>query len=112
MKVNQSGNSPVQNAETSGTRNTGKASGPHAAKNSKSKVDTAKSEKTSDAKVDVSQRGKESARAKKIATDTPDVRDERVAELKRRIESGNYKVDANAVADRMVDEHLRTSGIG
>jgi len=34
-----------------------------------------------------------------------------VAELKKRIAEGKYKVDANAVADRMVDEHLNTAGL-
>ena len=36
----------------------------------------------------------------------PEVRQERVAELKNRIEQGSYTVDADALADRMLQETL------
>ncbi|HVJ66042.1 MAG TPA: flagellar biosynthesis anti-sigma factor FlgM [Bdellovibrionota bacterium] len=37
---------------------------------------------------------------------TPDVRADRVAELKKAIQSGTYKVDARKIADKMVDSSL------
>lgn len=45
-------------------------------------------------------------RAADIVARTPDVREDRVAELKRRIEAGEYRVDAEAVAARLL-----TSGV-
>ena len=36
----------------------------------------------------------------------PEIRQERVAELKTRIDQGSYKVDADALADRMLEETL------
>jgi flagellar biosynthesis anti-sigma factor FlgM len=45
-----------------------------------------------------------------VASSAPDVREERIAELKRRIQSGSYQMDPNAIADKMVTEHLKTGG--
>lgn len=60
----------------------------------------------------ISTKGREAAKAKEAATDAPDVREEKVAELRRRIAAGKYSVDSDAVADRMVNDHLGMSGIG
>ena len=60
----------------------------------------------SDAKAEISAKAKDFAKAKAVAADAPDVREDRVAELKKRISEGKYQVDAQAVADRMVDDHL------
>jgi negative regulator of flagellin synthesis FlgM len=57
-------------------------------------------------KVEVSSRAKEAAMAKAIAKDAPDVNDDKVEKLRNAIQSGTYKVDGKAIADRMVDEHL------
>jgi len=97
-------------------------------------VDTSKSEKTNKAgassvkesprdvnssnineargatKVEVSDRAKEAAKIKELAMATPDVDAEKVAKYKKLIADGTYKVDAKAVADRMVDEHLAMAG--
>ena len=62
--------------------------------------------------ANISAKGKEFARAKEIASNAPDVREEKIAELKLRIAAGKYNVDPRAVADRMVDEHLKTAGSG
>ncbi len=64
-----------------------------------------------DVRPEISAKGRELAQAKQIASSAPDVREEKIAKLKEMIAKGSYKVDANAVADRMVDEHL-SSGIG
>ena len=42
-----------------------------------------------------------------IARNTSDVRDDKVADFKRRIESGEYKADAGNIADGMMREAIR-----
>jgi negative regulator of flagellin synthesis FlgM len=64
------------------------------------------------AHTEISAKSKEFAQAKGIATDAPDMRDEKIAELKKRISEGSYNVNPDAVSDRLVDEHLKMSGIG
>ena len=59
-----------------------------------------------DSKSDISAKGKEFAQAHAVAKSTPDVREDRIAALKKQIQDGKYEVDANKVADRMVGEHL------
>ena len=41
---------------------------------------------------------------REIIPSEPDVRADKVAELKERIESGRYEIDYEAVADKLVDE--------
>ena len=111
MKVNQSTSNQVQSPDAKGA---GKA---QAAKGADKASKTAKTEKpdarvdNGDTKTELSDRAREMAQAKSIASDAPDVREDKIAALKARIASGEYKVNHEAVADRMVDEHLR-SGIG
>ena len=56
------------------------------------------------AQVNLSQRAQDVMKAKEIAMAAPDIREDRVAALQKAIDSGNYKVDAKDIADRMVDE--------
>jgi flagellar biosynthesis anti-sigma factor FlgM len=42
-----------------------------------------------------------------IIQDTPDVRQDKVAKLRKQIEQGRYKVDADQVAERMLEEGLQ-----
>jgi negative regulator of flagellin synthesis FlgM len=59
------------------------------------------------AKINMSERAQMMSKAKEIAkSDTVD--EARVAHLQKMIDSGKYNVDAAAVADRLVDEHLAT----
>lgn len=60
------------------------------------------------ARVEVSPKAQEAKRIKELAMAAPDVDMEKVARFRALIDSGQYKVDANAVADRMVDDHLET----
>jgi len=46
---------------------------------------------------------REAQRIKDIIAAAPDVREDRVAELKAKIDSDNYRMDADAVADKLVD---------
>lgn len=58
--------------------------------------------------VHVSERAQMFQKAKEIAG-RPDTIDEaKVARLQKMIDDGKYNVDAEAIADRMVDEHLKS----
>ncbi len=108
MRVNQPGNNPVQNTDVAGAKSSARAA---AAKQSKLGGKPGEATAVPAGTAEISSRGKELASAKAAATRAPDVREERIAELKKRIEAGQYQVDAKKVADRMVDDHLST-GIG
>lgn len=56
-------------------------------------------------KVDVSSRAQMMNKAKEIASEQT-VDEAKVARLQGLIDSGKYKVDAQAIADRLVDEQL------
>lgn len=59
------------------------------------------------AKVDLSSQAQAYQKAKSIAGSTDTVDNEKVARLQSLIDQGKYKVDAEAIADRLVDEHLK-----
>lgn len=62
--------------------------------------------------VAMSSRARDMQKIKEIAMkSTPDVDEAKVAKYQQLIDSGKYKVDARAVADRMVDEHLSMAGL-
>jgi negative regulator of flagellin synthesis FlgM len=109
MKVNQSTSSPVHSTETKGAKATGKT---HAAKGTERSGKPAEARDTSAVKTEVSERAREMAHAKAVATGAPETREEKIAALKARIAAGKYNVDSKEVADRMVDDHIRMSGIG
>lgn len=75
--------------------------------NSKASETNAASQPGSQAtKVELSSRVQDIKKIKSIANSTPDVNPEKVAKFKQMIAEGKYKVDAKAVADKMVEEHL------
>ena len=109
MRVNQTSNNQVQDANA---HRTGKAGNAQQARDGK-RTDTAgATDSTVAVKPEISARGKDIAHASAIASAAPDVREDKIAELKKRIAEGSYKVDANAVADRLVNEHLATTDLG
>jgi negative regulator of flagellin synthesis FlgM len=57
-------------------------------------------------KVDLSPRAQEMKRVKEMAT-PGGVDDAKVARLQALIDSGQYKVDARAVADKLIDEQMK-----
>jgi negative regulator of flagellin synthesis FlgM len=57
-----------------------------------------------DAIVNLSQASKEAQKIKEILASEPDVREDKVADLKERIESGRYTIDHAKVADKLVNE--------
>ena len=56
--------------------------------------------------VNLSTASKEAQTAREIIASEPDVREDKVAELRKRIESGNYTIDNKAVADKIVDSFI------
>ena len=59
-------------------------------------------------KVELSPRVQDIKKIKEIASKTPDIDSDKVEKFKQMIAEGKYKVDARAVADKMVDEHLKS----
>lgn len=108
MRVSQTGGSQVQGTEVAQTRSSAKSQQAKATEKSGTASGASPAE---GARAEISAKGRELARAKEVAMSAPDMREDKIAELKRRIASGSYQVDAKAVADRMVDDHLG-SGIG
>ncbi len=92
-------NSPVQKAKKAQQKELDKM------------VDRGAAEDKGDFNVSLSPKAKEIAEARKkaveIAKATPDIREDRVADLKKRIESGEYKADAGNIADGMMREAIR-----
>jgi len=57
-------------------------------------------------KVELSPKAQDAKRIKEIAMSVPDIDEAKVAKFRDMIDKGEYKTDAKAIADRMVDEHL------
>ena len=57
-------------------------------------------------KVELSTKAQEYQRIRQILDQVPDVREGKVQELKTRIESGNYQIDAGKLATKMLGESL------
>jgi len=77
-------------------------------KTAKAKADRAKGE-TAGAegdKVQLSSRSKEFAKAAAVVESSPEIRTEKVDSLKAKVSSGEYKIDPDQVANKMVEEHL------
>lgn len=57
-------------------------------------------------RVDVSPRAQEAKRIKELAMAAPDIDQAKVEKFRKLIDEGKYNIDAKAIADKMVDEHL------
>ena len=57
-------------------------------------------------KVDLSTKAKDIQQAKNALTQLPDVREEKVQEVKTQLEKGTYNIDAGKIADKMVNESI------
>ncbi len=77
--------------------------------------ETAKSAETkpmvSPDRVQISEGSKEVLKMQEIVKNTPSVRTEMVAELKRQVENGDYHVDGTQIADKMMESWLADEGI-
>lgn len=58
------------------------------------------------ANVNVSERAQMMQKAKGLASQPMSVDEAKVARLQKMIDEGKYKVDAESIADRLVEEHL------
>ena len=56
--------------------------------------------------VELSSRAKDVSKARAEVDRAPDIRTERVESLKEKVNSGEYKVDPDKVAQKIVDEYL------
>lgn len=65
-----------------------------------------KAEIKDSSKLNLSDRAQMMQKAKDIASEPMGVDEARVARLQKMIDEGKYKIDADAIADRLVDEHL------
>lgn len=106
MKVTGSG--PAVSGSTGGVRGTGGSNGAQKIDGNKAVENYSKSAPNTESseKVNISQRAKDTAKATQIAKAAPDVNEEKIAKLKAQIAAGTYNVDADAIADRLVDDHL------
>jgi len=57
-------------------------------------------------RVELSPRAQEAKRIKELAMSDTDVDEAKVAKFRKLIDEGKYNIDAKAIADKMVDEHL------
>lgn len=65
---------------------------------------------TDSSKVELSARAKDIQKIKDLALSSPDVDQAKVDKFQKLIDSGKYKVDAKAVADKLVDEQMFSTG--
>lgn len=101
MKVSGKSPSPMQTAESAKLAKTDGAE----RKSAKSTVSAA--DLGGSSKVDLSDRARDVAKAKSLATPSDSIDEAKVARLQKMIDQGNYKVDAEAIADRLLDEHMK-----
>ena len=59
--------------------------------------------------VVISEAAKKVQEARAQLNDIPDVREDKVAELRNQIQNGTYQVDAEKTADKLLKEHLRNA---
>lgn len=76
--------------------------------NSTKKVTSASAVSQKD-RVEISRMGKDYQIAKQAVANTPDIREDKVAALKQKIASGNYNVNAEELADKMVESYFNES---
>jgi negative regulator of flagellin synthesis FlgM len=107
MRVNPTNSSPIQSAETQAGKKAEKSKLNPYESNSDS---AAVSKKSDSVNADISSKAREMAKAKEAANEAPDVREAKVAELREKILNKKYNVSGEAIADRLVDDHLRMSG--
>lgn len=120
MRVNHSGNNTPQGSDATEVKHPRRHAASASGEVSQPETRSSQSVKHAhhhpvqhpDAKTEISNKSREFGHAKQVASAAPDIREDRVHDLKRRIADRSYKVDHDAIADRMVDEHLKMSGIG
>lgn len=103
MRVNPGVSQSIQGSQTEGLKKTEQTAKTDRARTSEGV--SKNTESSSPARSEISEKAKNFAKAHAAASATPDVRDERIAELKKRIAGGEYKIDSDAIAEKMMSEH-------
>lgn len=104
MKVNTNAPShPGLNVDKSQATDT--ASRAKEAKEEKNQITNTQSGST----VEISDNARLMKQANEIVAKTPNVRWDKVEELKQKIRSGTYQVDAGAIADKLLAEHIENN---
>jgi len=75
---------------------------------SRSALNSAPSDRISGASVDISPEAQMMKQAGEIAKSSPDMRLEKVAQLKKAIQEGTYQIESSKIADKLVDEHFKS----
>lgn len=57
-------------------------------------------------RVSLSPQARELLKAQHALASLPDVREDKVAEIKKRLEAGDYRIDSDAIAGKMIREAL------
>lgn len=105
MKVSNKMASPLAETSTHAAEKTGKSG----KSKLKGKMDPTEIASGDSAKVDVSAKAMNMKRARELATPSQDIDEAKVARLQKLIDDGEYRVDADAVAERLLDEHIKMS---
>jgi negative regulator of flagellin synthesis FlgM len=74
-------------------------------KNRPQKVGASEVVKASD-KVNLSKEAKEITRMNEILAQTPDVRADKVAQLRQAVQQGSYEVHGSKIAEKIYEKHL------
>lgn len=102
MRVNNGVSQQIQSGQTEGLKKT-----EHSAKVDRARQaeEAARSRGVPGHGAEISDKAKDFAKAHAVAAATPDVREDRIAELKKRIAAGDYKIDSDKIAEKMIGEH-------
>ena len=57
--------------------------------------------------VDISSDAREVEQAREFAKELPDVRADKIAEIKAKIAAGEYQIDSQAIADRILQQAVK-----
>jgi flagellar biosynthesis anti-sigma factor FlgM len=107
MRVNPANSPAIQSAEAQSAKKTEKLK----SNAYESRADRAgTTSKNESASAEISTRARDMAKSKQIASETSDVREAKIAELREKIANKKYNVGADAIADRLVDDHLGLAG--
>lgn len=104
MRIQSQNKNQVQSSDLKKTNDVKSGEAKAATKNRE--VESASQVNKGDAKPEVSQRAKLASKALAVAKESPDVREGRIAELKKKIGDGSYTVNAEGVADRLIKDHM------
>jgi negative regulator of flagellin synthesis FlgM len=103
MRVNPNS---IQNAQANGTQSAKKTDKSKSSEGVESSNRGKRVSTEGSVKADISSRAKDMARAKQVAQDAPDVREAKIAAIKAQIQNKQYNVSAEAISDKLVDDHM------